>query len=1031
MNSPAIRPLPNAADKAALKVIAATVVQSCPSLQDVAHEVASDLLKKKGLAHLDPDQVYFHRFHLAESSYKSFTGWEHIGDKPYESMTLTQLVVHRFRATDQDNADLLDLYGGFYTAGPHAPAFDDTNEVRLHSNEVLKAFWDIDFSTYYMGRLTDFWHQHAEDFRTLAKCNFLSCAIQALDQKQLGGDDFQLVVDAFVGPVTWPVSLHMLHDLHPASDAVRTMDMAGCIATNILRFVDPTGRHILYLPGETKAFEIMKDDAALHWWVLQQMNNKVSRTAFLSHFLLADRQQINHDMTDLLNQLVTTWGRSDHHLINQHNVALYADAFSWLQEKTKNAMFAEASLSLTSNSDIRKKMWIGYLSAGLKVFGPLAVVGWPVALPVIGASIANMGLNIDQAVNGKTFAERKQGVIAAVLSCIDILFNVPFLKGTGPLLEVGTEVEAAEAAEMANLRESGLVPPPSIPSTPEIELPRVSTSKFPLQQVEVPTGLYTETAPPPEVPSRYECDELLAMDPETEPGKYQGIYRLKGDRPYAILLRDNPYYVRYFADSRGGGYWAIVDPDRPNQFIHSLPVRLNAAGKWERMRSLRLRGGGQCMGKECAVDIELVERPPVEPPPPTEPQIPVNPAAEHPPSTSRSIWLVRTAFEAPTSEDLKVWAMRLFRTHARIPPPLEGPLSVYETQYFSRFRTLTNATFNFFGELPWSNLPPRPALPAISRNMSMTDLIDRIYAASPGLVVGETLDRISSMRFMIQNMPAFARHIKTLYVRGLLSDFAQIELNEYFRAGKMPDDLAEYLIGLGTDHLERFDVFNLVKAARRNGVRVQALDCAARYCSPHAAGNRVDQLTGTYLAHDIMRADRVLNGSGKWLVLTGPQNTNTLRGFPGVSELEGGIGLRIEEANPGEETGVDIDPGTQVYTRPLPDNPMMAGTHDTLYADLRLRTQALAVNWNDVELQSLLRIRGMYLFEKSAGDYRLIHRSHSGQIVRTPVQRLAGGEFSIHRPAWPQVNDVAFSSLEQLSQALERMNMSLQSRLPA
>jgi hypothetical protein len=1025
MNTPATRALPNAADKAALKEIATIVVQSCPSLQDVAHEVASDLLKKKGLPDLDPDLVYFHRFKLAESSYKTFTGWEHIQDKPCESMTLTQLVIHRFRATDQDNSDLLDLYGGFYTAGPGAQAFNETNEVRLHSSEVLKAFWDINFSTLYMGRLTAFWHQHADDFRTLAKCNFLSCAIQALEQKQLCGDDFQCVVEALVGPITWPVSLHMLQSSHPASDAVRTMDVSGYIAANLLRIVGSTGRQILYLPGESRAFEIMEDDAAMHWWVLKQMNNDLSRTSFLSHFPLTDRQQMTHEWTELMNQLVATWGRSEHHLINKHNASVHADAFHWLQESTKNAMFAEAGLSLTSNGDIRKKMWIGYLSAGLKVFGPLAAVGWPVALPVIGASIANMGLNIDQAVNGKTSTERKQGVIGAVFSGIDTLFNVPFLKGTGPLLELGTEVEAAEAAEMADLLESGQAPNPSPSITPGNVPARVSTSEFPLQQIEVPTGLLTETAPAPEVPARYVCDELLAEDPQSEPGKYQGIYRLNADPPYAILLQDNPYYVRYFSDSKGGGYWAIVDPDRPNQFVHSLPVRLNAEGQWERMRSLRLNGGGQCMGKECAVDIELVERQPVEPQPAVEPAAPLQPSISNP------VRRVQTAFEATPSQALKVWAMRLFRTHAGIPPAQEGPLSVYDNHYANRFRALTNATCRFFGELPWSNHPARPSLPLISREMSMTDLIDRLFAASPGLVVGETLDRISSMRLMIENMPAFARHAKTLYVRGLLSDFAQVELNDYFRTGNMSDDLAEYLIGLGTDPVERFNVFDLVKAARRNGVRIQALDCAARYCSPRPVGSRLDQLTGTYLAQEIMRTDRILNHADKWIVLTGAQNTNTLRGFAGISELKGGIGLRIEEVNPGEETGVDIDPGTQVYSNPHPENQMMAGTHDTLYADLRLRVEAPAVHWAEQELQRLLRIRGMYLFERSAGDYTLIHRSHSGLLVRTPVQRLAGGELSIHRPAWTRVNDVAFPDLERMSQALDGMNLSLQSRIPA
>lgn len=106
MNSTAPRPLPNAADKATLKEIANHVILTCPGLQDVAHEIASDLLKQHDIPSLDPDHIYFHRFDAAQSSAKTFTGWEHIQATPSESTTLTQLVIQRFRPTDQDNADL-------------------------------------------------------------------------------------------------------------------------------------------------------------------------------------------------------------------------------------------------------------------------------------------------------------------------------------------------------------------------------------------------------------------------------------------------------------------------------------------------------------------------------------------------------------------------------------------------------------------------------------------------------------------------------------------------------------------------------------------------------------------------------------------------------------------------------------------------------------------------------------------------------------------------------------------------------------
>lgn len=54
MTSPEQRPLPNAADKASLKAMAATVVQMCPGLHDEAHQVARELLERKHLKGIDP-----------------------------------------------------------------------------------------------------------------------------------------------------------------------------------------------------------------------------------------------------------------------------------------------------------------------------------------------------------------------------------------------------------------------------------------------------------------------------------------------------------------------------------------------------------------------------------------------------------------------------------------------------------------------------------------------------------------------------------------------------------------------------------------------------------------------------------------------------------------------------------------------------------------------------------------------------------------------------------------------------------------
>ncbi len=1034
MNPTETRPLPNAADKAALKVIAAHVVKACPSLHDTAHEVAADLLVKYGVVGLDPDQVYFHRFKTAQSLSSSFTGWQHYGEKPYESLTLTQLVIHRFRATDQDNADLLDLYAGFYTAGPDAENFDATNEVRLHGNEVLKDFWSINFSDLYRKKLQTFWDDYSSEFRTLAKCNFLGKAVEARDSGQLTDEDFQTTVSAVIGPLTWPVSLKMLQSETSAGQGLRVgaLDVAGHVAMNILRIVDSRGRQILYVPGDAEVFQVFETPLDLHWWVLNQMNNEAPRRAFMAHFPLVERHAITENITDLMNRLVSTWGHADHHLINQKDQSVTGDVFSWLRDSTRTAMFAEADLSLTSNGDLRKKLWIGYLSAGLKVFGPMAAVGWPVALPVIGASLANMGLNIDQAINGKTATERKEGVIGAIFSAIDALFNLPFLKGVGSAVEVGAEVEAAEAAET-----SETIQPPDDSVPPEEQPPVIEEPEEALPSGGEITPPLPEAVEPSDIPQTYLSNELLEGEtPIAESGKFQGIYRLDSDPPYAILLNDNAYYVRYFPDAQGGGYWAIVDPARPNQFIHSLPVRLNAEGQWERMPKLGLQAGGQCVGKECEVGLEMTVREP-EHNNAGQPGAEAGATGEQPqPSTSRAPRLVTTAYDVEPSAKagLRKWALDLNETHVQFHFGPDGAVIIpdrYALHFTEKFRTLVSSARRFYQNLVWDTLPPRPQIPAVDSSTTLNTLIERIFKAAPGLVIGETLDRITSMRLMIENMPSFASQgVKTIYMRRLLSDFAQTELNNYFNTGVLSEDLEEYLTHLGTDPAGRFNELQLVKSARQNGIRVQATDCAANYKKSTASVAVDEQMLTNHMTSEIMFSDQTLNGPNNWVLLTGVENTNTFRGLAGISELEGGIGLRVEEVSPGEGQSVAIDPGIDIDRGPFIANGTTDGTVDTFHADLRLQMEAPLVSRTELQTTKLLYRKGMYLFEKSEGVYTLVHRSQNGLIVRTAVEPLAGGNVCVIRPSWPQVSGVPFASIEQLSRALNNMGLSLQSRIP-
>ncbi|MNF40249.1 Dermonecrotic toxin [compost metagenome] len=1007
MNPNQNRPLPNADDKAALKAIATRIIKTCPSLQDTAHDVALNLLKKYGITGLDPDRVYFHRFDASQSSSKAFSGWEHVNATPTSSMTLTQLVIHRFRAADQDNADLLDVYAGFYTAGPRTGTFNETNEVRLHGNDVLTDFWSIDFSAVYNERLTSFWSESDADFRTLAKCNFLINALRARDRKKLSDADFNVAVTAVMGPITWPVSLQMLQTQYADTHAqVRMLDVAGYLSNNIVRIKAPKGRQILYLPGEAEAFKVLETETDMHFWVLLQMNDEARRQAFMAHFSMADRQDIADNLTDLMNRLVGSWSVYDHQLINQENRGVDGDVFSWLRDSTKAAMSAEAALSLTSNGDLREKLWIGYLSAGVKVFGPMAVVGWPVALPVIGASIANMGLNIDQAVNGKTAEERKAGVLGAVLSGIDIVFNLLVLKGPGSLEEAGPEIDAAEAKEMAELKET--TPPPKAPKP---------------APTEVAVGTPDNAGPTVKVPESFKIKVSLSDDTLVhEPGKFQGTYQLASNPSSAIKLNDSAYFVRYESDINGRGTWAIIDPANPHAFSGSIPVRLNAAGTWEITPRLGLRGG---MIVSPVSSTGATSEPVIEE------------------------WARTPGIHVPGLEDpqMRAWALggpdvrnlyRRLRTMGSIDARSELGIEAELTESLSEFqldqeepRNELISDANAYYELN----PPTPRLQVPARVLNAsTELLDVAFAEKPGLIVGESRGSIGSKQFLIENMPALARRgVKTLYLQELLANVNQLDLDAFARTGEMPEELETYLrkldIRAGNDPEGRFNLLALVRSANTQRVRVQAIDMTTTYNINEDSFSRHpdSQMARSYFAGEVIQLNEELKGPAKWIALVDQEHMTSFRGYQGISEQTDALSVRIEDVTPGQALPIGSDPGLAVEYADYPGSPVeeegsgITGfdhIRDSIKGDWRVQMQTPWAYRTPQELRALLPEPGMFTFQRYRSSLLVVYRNAENRMADTVIRMTPGGRINLDTPLGPAYDSMTVDNLGELKQAL-------------
>jgi len=423
--------LPGPSDQLRLQRLARDYVVDYPDLHDLANSAAQKILFQHTGQHLDPDKVYWHRFGTAISSPRSFTGWQH-ASRPIESMTLVQLLLHRFNTHDQQATDELQLYGGFYTDDAEHERFDERNEVRLLPQDVLRDFWALDFSSAYRAKMATFWERHSETFSMLAKASFLVDIANSRASQTLLPDDLHTLsslmpnLDAGVSTLAW---LQTPVVSNPQA-SVRYLELGRFKARDILRIVSAQGRQILYIPGHAMPFQCFDGAASLYTWLKAQFFALKTRTQMLDHFLnpVAASQEDSSALRWSAGLLIVSDQQPTPALVNAEDQPIPGDPFFYLRDVAREEMTLNADTLLTSNGDLRKRIWIGYLNAFLQVFANLGTMAWPLALTGVGASIASVGLNIDQAISAKTSEQRRQGVFGAISSVVYLFINLPLLE---------------------------------------------------------------------------------------------------------------------------------------------------------------------------------------------------------------------------------------------------------------------------------------------------------------------------------------------------------------------------------------------------------------------------------------------------------------------------------------------------------------------------------------------------------------------------------------------------------------------------
>jgi hypothetical protein len=397
----------------------AQLLQAIPDPHTIAEKELKKALEKHGYHDIDPSNTFFNMFEGANSSPRSYNGWEHT-EQPVRSYTLTQAVMlnvfNEFR--DGFPGDI-NLFTGVYTKGAGASQYNEHNEVRLLSSKLWDIdYYDLDIQASYTAALKQFWQKYSEKFTHLMRDNF---AFSAYQQYKLG----------LLNQAQYQLARAVIKGKRPDDVYVYRFDIYGYDSSDIL-LIEQQGHEpgLLYIPGADQPFIAFNNERQLKKILYRAIQSTASRQALAKHFSLYDRQDgVSYSGVDSsLNALANQSWDDSYFMMKKH--PLYGDVFARLTEIQKARMASDGDTVIKSNSEAERDY---ILSTTYSLFSVLPIMD--IVLPELGIplmlaiSTTQLGLSIDQSINGDTFAERQQAakmtaVNAALLAATAVIPTV-------------------------------------------------------------------------------------------------------------------------------------------------------------------------------------------------------------------------------------------------------------------------------------------------------------------------------------------------------------------------------------------------------------------------------------------------------------------------------------------------------------------------------------------------------------------------------------------------------------------------------
>ncbi|NWC10135.1 type III effector HopAC1 [Pseudomonas agarici] len=344
---------------------------------------------------------------------------------------------------------------------------------------------------------------------------------------------------------------------------------------------------------------------------------------------------------------------------------------------------------------------------------------------------------------------------------------------------------------------------------------------------------------------------------------------------------------------------------------------------------------------------------------------------------------------------------------------------------------------SFFAERPAS--VPRTLASDLLEAGTAAQLIERGYQTGNGIVLSAAYRAKAGRKLLIDNMRSLAteHRVKTLYLENLLRDFDQVHLDDFHRTGVMSQRLTNTLemqdIAQGIDHHGPNTLQEVIRQARRFGIRVQALDCGPSYRQGMGSYTPNRASTLKYYARQVINTDQLQQDLHRWIALTQDSHAAAVRGEPGLAELLGAVNLRAVDIG-GQPLPLRVlrDPGEFTNGIYGPDIQWVRAD-----AKLEVNVAPQALPQVPKPHRGLLTQAGDFLIEQQGDQYNVVFRPvdpYSSRllvpkeipVVRSQLADTSGSPYAVFHvqdSLFGDIRGVKYRSIEDLIWGLKQARM--------